>query len=86
MTPVVLGPKEGIGLINGTQVSTATLFERMPINQLLIDSEYTPHEAVTYNQLNLFENYPDSRGRRYGFSVTSDAFGLKNAATARLTQ
>ncbi len=39
LTPVVLGPKEGLGLINGTQVSTATLFERMPINQLLIGSE-----------------------------------------------
>lgn len=38
------------------QVFSLTLFEKLPIKQALIDSDYTPEQAGIDKQLNLFEN------------------------------
>ena len=38
------------------QILSITVFERLPINQVLTDTEYRPHGMVSHNQLNLFDD------------------------------
>jgi hypothetical protein len=37
------------------QVLSLTLFERTPINQLLVDSDYNSADSIERNQLTLFD-------------------------------
>jgi len=38
------------------QILSVTIFERMPLNQIVTDSEYKPENCDMANQLNLFDN------------------------------
>ena len=38
------------------QILSITVFERLPINQVLTDTEYRPYGMASHNQLNLFED------------------------------
>jgi len=37
------------------QILSVTIFERMPLNQMVTDSEYKPESCDMANQLNLFD-------------------------------
>ncbi len=40
------------------QILSLTLFERIPLNQLLMNTDYKKEELGVANQLNLFDNFP----------------------------
>jgi hypothetical protein len=47
--------KIDLSLYTILQILSVTLLERMPISQILINSDYSSNESLSHNQLNLFE-------------------------------
>ena len=47
--------KIDLSLYTILQILSVTLLERMPISQILINSDYSSNEPLSHNQLNLFE-------------------------------
>ncbi len=47
--------KLDLSLYTILQILSVTIFEKMPLNQVLVDSDYTSQQTETSNQLNLFD-------------------------------
>jgi len=87
LTPVVLGPKEGLALINGTQFSTACalggLFEAMTLVRGAVVTSALSTDAIMGSTAPLHPMIHDLRGHQGQIDVAAAMAGLMDGSVIR---
>ncbi|GGB35734.1 histidine ammonia-lyase [Roseibium aquae] len=87
LTPVVLGPKEGLGLINGTQFSTACalvgLFDAWRLAEATLVTASLSTDAIMGSTAPLLAEIHELRGHRGQIEVASAMRGIMEGSEIR---